>query len=451
MLRPVDKRRKKKQKKFSFTDWLNSIEQDSWQLELIVSGVVVYLLIESYAPLQELGRLTMINALSGHTADVFNLMIVVALSSATLFLTAGFLCHLVLRSFWIGAVGLRSVSGDFDFGVLNYQKKYEQWLKGRLGSFDEYIQLLEVRSSIAFSMGFLMAFIAISACLYLIFLAAGMAALAFFAKLHESFHLVGRGVVVVFQFAYVICGVLYAIDFFSLGALKKVRWLRFLYYPIYRVMGWVTLARFYRPFYYNLIDHPFGRKLIKWLLPTLLGFILLSVLVVGRNLYMPGEQATKNQVVASHYLTTEIEDVKYDAPSLATYYPKDDYLEVFIPYIGREVDKVIDYQFPDIEPSVTRSFGIDDLYDVRDQDDPREDLLMVLRQIHLLKLNDSLLVDVPWKFYNHPVRQQPGLVYGLPIYDLPRGEHCLTFERLRYDRSSGDVDWDDLGTLCFLR
>jgi len=47
--------------------------------------------------------------------------------------------HIVLRGLWIGALGLRYVSGEIDYDNLNYSEKFTNYLKKKVGSFDNYI------------------------------------------------------------------------------------------------------------------------------------------------------------------------------------------------------------------------------------------------------------------------------------------------------------------------
>lgn len=455
MLRPVDKRkqRQRKRKGSGITEWLNQIQQDSWQLELVISGVVVFLLLAAYQPLRELNRAARIKALSGHGLDELLNIASSVLVSATVLLTVGFLLHLILRGFWIGAVGLRSVSGDFNFDVLGYHQRYESWLRKSLGSFDHFIEKLEVRSSIAFSVAFLLFFIIVSLGMYLV--VAGVTGWLFMLMIDwadgisgDGYSLIAIVPISLFFMSYLFGGLLYAIDFITMGALKKVSWFRYFYYPIYRFMGWVTLARFYRPFYYNLIDHPFGRRLVKWIIPLLLVFIFIDGLQVGRNAYFPLHDASPEFVRPQNYLTAG-DQLDFTAPSLATYYPTSDYLELFIPYIGEEIEGVIQQRFPDVRPSTNEDFGFEAFYDI-EETVPTDSLLMAMKGIHQLSLGDSLLNDVPWKFYHHPDRKQQGMIYGLPIYDLPRGEHCLLIKRLAVIKRDS-LGWENWWTGCFLR
>ena len=135
---------------------LNRLQEESWQLELIVSGVVIFLLLGMYEPANDLG-LTVSKTTMGNSALS---LIVPTLYSfvfiAYVALIGMFLFHLALRGMWIGAIGLRSVSGGFDYDELNYQPRYQNFLRRRLGSFDDYIMRLERNASVTFSLAFLL-------------------------------------------------------------------------------------------------------------------------------------------------------------------------------------------------------------------------------------------------------------------------------------------------------
>lgn len=79
--------------------------------------------------------------------------------------------HVLLRGLWIGAVGIRSVSGDIDFDGINIAQIFRKHLKRRIGSFDKYIISLENYSSILFGVTFLIVFIVLAVSLnFIVFL-----------------------------------------------------------------------------------------------------------------------------------------------------------------------------------------------------------------------------------------------------------------------------------------
>ena len=47
-----------KQDKSKFAQWLELLQQESWQLELIISGFAIFLLVGVYDPLQDLWDIT---------------------------------------------------------------------------------------------------------------------------------------------------------------------------------------------------------------------------------------------------------------------------------------------------------------------------------------------------------------------------------------------------------
>ena len=70
--------------------------------------------------------------------------------------------HVILRGLWIGALGLRYVSGDIEFDKLNYQNKFTGYLKKKIVSFDRYVARLENYCSVMFAVSFLLIFYVIS-------------------------------------------------------------------------------------------------------------------------------------------------------------------------------------------------------------------------------------------------------------------------------------------------
>lgn len=423
-----------KDNKKRLKDWLDTIQQDSWQLELVISGILIFLLLGAYEPLQSLNTKFAVDILTGSVVLTIVASAFFILKIAYFSLLITFFLHLTLRGLWIGAVGLRSVSGDFDYEVLGYQPKYTDWLRKRLGSFDDYIERLELQCSLAFSFAFLIFFCVISIGAYILVLAGVTIFFAWLVGLESSADPAGWQVMIpaIANIVLVLLGVVYLIDFSSLGWLKKKRWLRRAYFPFYRVMGVITLARAYRPFYYNLIDHPFGRRLVKWLWVIIFGSLIMVSISITRYTYYPTTEVAGSVINPDYYLDEgEGRNFSVARPSIASRYAERDYLAVFIPYQPVAHDRFIEYLYPGLAAARSSDFAIDGpvhLWNSQNAEVNNDSLLIAHRSLHRLYLNDSLLTNVPWRFYQHPARKQPGLRYDLPVYDLPRGEHELRFE-----------------------
>lgn len=265
-----------------FKKWLDLLQQESWQLELIISGVAIFGLVQAVEPI-----IHIMNSIRAKSEGEFFLGFIsgigfTAILISLLSLTICLIIHVILRGLWIGAVGLRYFSGDIDYEVLNYTDKFKTYLKKRIGSFDKYIANLEDYCSLIFALSFLLVFFFIS-----FFLCIGFA-VAVFVLMENVFGLgiqsvVGPVLVVLFAIAYLMT----AFDFFSQGFLKKKKWLAVVYFPIYRLMSRITFSFLYRPLLYNLLDNKLGKRILAILVPVfIVGLMLFSLTIKESNYHI---------------------------------------------------------------------------------------------------------------------------------------------------------------------
>lgn len=443
---------------------LDRLEQESWQLELIVSGVIIFLLLGVYSSANELGYYA-----SKLTISSSRIASVVTTAYSFLFvayvaLIGIFLFHLVLRGMWIGAIGLRSVSGDFDFEQLNYPGRYGKFLQRRLGSFDDYIERLERNASATFSLAFLLFFAILSLGLFFVVMVAGVLVFTLGdgnissidrERLGSTLVTIITIAVLLWVFLLLIFGLIYFIDFITFGWIKRRKWFGKLYYPFYRFMGWITLARLYRPFYYNIVDNRFGRKLVRvYASVTFVGMLASAIQLTpfANFAYAPYKVGVVSAVsYDDQYEETRINSTTFNSPSLGSRHADRDYLSVFVPLNEPRHDRVLKHRFPELSPLAPSSLGLMNKIRLGAtlEQEKIDSTLRALSAIYRIKLNDSLITDLRWKFYDHPVREQPGLLYDLPVYDLPRGEYWTRFQLQRVRNDS--LYWEDLGTISFLR
>jgi len=162
---------------------------------------------------------------------------------------------------------LRSVSGGIEWDQFNMTPRFENYLKKQIPSFDKYIVRLDNYCSVFFAYTFLLVFSIISALTFILSLiivqivSRKIFGLPAFSG-DNNFS--GDDLIMLI---YVISGLIYFIDFLTMGWLKRYKWFSKFYYPIYRLFSWVTLASFYRPIYYNLVDNKLGRRLAMMILP----------------------------------------------------------------------------------------------------------------------------------------------------------------------------------------
>jgi len=259
---------KNKTKKSPFSKWLNKLQQESWQLELLISGFVIFALLESlaiipkfYGPLKDILKIDSIGIF------VITLLFATFILHASIYIfLINLIIHVLIRSLWIGAIGLRYVSGDIDYDNLNYSSRFTNYYKKKIGTFDKYIQRLENFASILFSFTFLLFFILSSLYFYIIWpLTFEYIVSKLLPTLPEIYSLVP---VLIFLFL----GLLVAIDFVSLGFLKKIKnkYFSVFYLPIYRFFSAITLSFLWRPMLLNFLDQTYTRRLFIMIIPYLI-------------------------------------------------------------------------------------------------------------------------------------------------------------------------------------
>ena len=127
-----------------FKEWLDILQQESWQLELIISGFAIYGLFMIIEPI-ELAGLEAQNE-----QNMYRIFLTQGLLISWYIITINLIAHIILRGLWIGAIGLRYVSGDIEYDILKYSPKFTKHLIKRVGSFDNYVATLEKYCSVIF-------------------------------------------------------------------------------------------------------------------------------------------------------------------------------------------------------------------------------------------------------------------------------------------------------------
>ena len=408
-----------KGKNRSFIKWLEILQQESWQLELLISGFAIFLLVGAYEPVHSLEyKIELL--LSG--SEYYSILFIPyrVLLGAWLVLLINLILHVLLRGLWISTIGLRYISGEIDFNILNTTQKFDQFLKRKIVNFDTYIEKLEKLCSIVFGFTFLIIFILISTGLFVL----GIFILAWIMAAVNS--LFGENGVYAFLpvlLIYLFGGILYFVDFITLGRLKRNRRFSRLYFPIYRFFGIFTLAFVYRPIYYNMVDNKFGRKVILFLIPYFTVITLATGLIFETHAYLPGNRALQS-ITNDYYDDTVNNKRPALSASISSKFIKNGFTPLYLPYVARADDEVIQAICPELIPAKTGVF----FFFRNDPASYNMDAVEALKchsQRFKIYVNDSLLSNLKYRFHEHPVRENIGLLTMLDVGYLPRGEHAI--------------------------
>jgi len=419
-----------KDKNKSFTKWLEILQQESWQLELLISGFAIFLLAESYESVHNLDyQIDLL--LSGSTYYGLLYIPYQVLLGAWYVLIINLILHVLLRGLWISTIGLRYVSGDIDFNKLNISPKFDRFLRSKIVSFDLYIQQLEKLCSAVFGFTFLIIFILISGGLFVV----GIVIQAMTMEgISSRFGGPWVLVIVPFLLLYLLGGFIYFLDFITLGWIKRKKRIARFYYPIYRFFSVITLAFIYRPIYYNLLDNKFGRNIVLFLIPYLIGFTLIASLTVNTHAYLPGNRTL--QSISNNFYDDTLEDSASYSASISSKFVKNGYAQLFLPYVARMDDKVIEAICPDLKPAKTGFFFFGNNDPLRKN--MNADLALDCHvQRFKIYVNDTLLNNLKYRFHEHPARKNIGLLTVLDVGYLPRGEHAIKVDVQILENNNG--------------
>jgi hypothetical protein len=224
--------------------WLRNIQRNSWEPEILLSGFVLVGLLQVPDAVYRMSVFLRTEALHDNMSGIF-----AALQQAVYILIFGLVLHLFLRSVWVGLVGL---SYAFPKGIrpgrLPFTAPYKKQVEALPTLEQQIMQLEKVCSSIFATCFFLMMMILgaiIGSTLFVsVFLGielllgavSGLSIIQFIDPYLDTILLILIAVI--------------SIDFVGIGLFRRHRITAKLYYPVHRIVGWITLSRLYRPIYY---------------------------------------------------------------------------------------------------------------------------------------------------------------------------------------------------------
>lgn len=434
-----------------FKEWLDKLQQESWQLELIISGFAIYGLSQAITPLE-----IYYDTFKNEGQGLLSFILMIALISCTILMVT-LIFHVVLRGLWIGALGLRYVSGDINYKKLNYAPKFDKHLKKRIGSFDKYISKLEDYCSVLFALSFLLVFYVISVFLSFGFLAA-IAWLFFDFNGNEA-----KSTIVMFIGSMLILLFLFGIflmflDFITQGFLKKKKWTAIIYFPFYWFFSFVTLSFLYKPLVYNFLDNKFGKRISLILIPVYMIVVFLTSLNYNRSNYISlNSDSSKNYTDKFNYddLITEKGDFINDV-SIPSKIIEKSYLNIFIEFSDSVENTVFSFN-EGLKPehdirglSSDIAFSTNNHTTLKEQksDSIKTEYLNTLKNIYSIKIDTVDYTNYDFIFTTNRLNQL-GFETVLNIKYLKEGKHFLNIERTQKYRRTDSTFQNKIVTIPF--
>ncbi|MEN0050862.1 MAG: hypothetical protein AAF806_27590 [Bacteroidota bacterium] len=430
--------------KQNISDWLERLQQESWNLELLISGFSIFLLAQ--VP-EQLDNAVIYLRLHFHIEGqmegvVFTSWGILTLSCYALIVSLVF--HILIRGFWIGTIGLRSVQSKVDFERLRYAPIFENRLKENLSSLDRLLIRLDQISSAVFSFAFLIIFMLIS---LLCWFSSVSLYVLIIKSLYDflgegSFYNIIRIIGIAIFFVYLFVSLLYAIDTLFVGVIKRWKRTSKVYNWIYSILSAVTFSFLYRSIYYHLVSY-IGIWQSRALFNVfVLGMILLPFFKYEHEIFFP-DNNPKNETNSNRYDDMRTSEELIWSASIPSSVIKDNSLPIFIKYNASNNSTLL--HLCDYEPSKKQGLisGIrtkNGLYmgDPDIDESAPDSLLRCLANLYEVKIDDSLYQDMTYYYLEHPNHGEKGIYTVLDLQNHPRGHHLLDLS-YKVWREKGDT------------
>lgn len=439
--------------------WVNNLQLESWQLELLITGFSIFLLATSLEE-YELFRASMAFnkfTLGGNMNPVISVSVLLILNTIPLamrFFLFSLLAHLLLRGFWIGIVGLSSVSNRIDFDSLRLSGGFKKFIPKNVRTLDELILYLDKIASVIFAYTYLLAFSIISVVLVGAFLLVVLSLTSYFPVVIESVALAGTLNAIVFFVWFILAlgSIIFFLDTLLFGVFKRSRWFSTLYYPIYRFYSILSLSFVYRSIYYHLITNYKKKHIVFASLALLVLFLINNRLNSWDNYpFFPQMDDESEALIRNEHYDDQRTDGFIETASIPSRIVNNGFLELFVRYspVNNEILQFLCPASKNLNTDITFMEGMK--AGVEAQGDSTRTINEILRSLNnfdemvsmsagcLVKMYDIYIdgakVENPELFFTtHKNKGEKGFAFMLDLNDLSRGRHLLSINH--YERTN---------------
>ena len=412
-------------------EWLEQVQNQSWQIEMLITGGLVYSLLQ----LPEVFEKWYDLLIEGSPLDTKYVIAFVGLHLFSRALLLGFLTNLGLRTLWLAALGINfTFPRGIDYERLNYSKTFEEYWSNKPNQVKRIIGL-ERLCSISFSLSILLGIfsIGILICVYLLY---------FLLDFVLPMDIYDAPLLGYLLFTLLIVMGLGAMDRLFFGWSKKRSKASRRYLPFFRFFNLFNLSFIYKTEWFILISNT-RRGILYSIIVLFMGISgILAVHEVGGYHKGPGlfhiepfDRRAYKTIPTNHVMV------------------KDDYYNQLEKgekcYFGCISADIIDHRFMWL--FVTYNFDFDANFDHLgpkkglalsrsemggSKGIPKNDSIYmdIINTFIKVKLDTTTLENLEWEEYKLPKTDEFGYITYIDIDSLKVGRHDLALSAFRYNK-----------------
>jgi len=389
--------------------WLKKVQENSWEPEILLSGFVLIGLLQLPDKIRYYSDIILAETFTWNIANIF-----ISLQLVVYILIFGLIVHLFLRSIWVGLIGMTYA---FPKGIqkdrLNYQPRFMKQVE-QISSLENQIIYLEKLCSSIFATCFFLMMLIFGLIISIVLFLLGIFSLYFLLnQLEWSYTSV---IDMNFDNLFTVILVVIVIDFITVGIYRKNKYVAKFYYPIHRVIGWITFSRFYRSIYYVL-----GTNIKKGYLAAFFVIFFVFVILGQTSLHKPidakrlsfiqfyGRSPETN--FFSPYYADRNEAWRSSRMTIPSPIVSGRFLEIKIKHL-LQAERYM-YTKCNLTPEEIQGIGTDAIK------------IDCVNKVYRIYLNDQEIDNPDWMFYFNQEEGRKGYITFLDVELLEPGRHHL--------------------------
>jgi hypothetical protein len=404
----------------------------TWEMELLLSGALVFSMLQVPGLLDDILYSLRPRLKGDLNYGGFMLYFYLKVTSYALICT--FVLHLASRAVWVAALGLRSVYPE---GVL-WDKLprgpiYREYAARTTLTLDQMIDRADNRASLVFAFGLLLVLMSLAIMVFSMILVGVGALLGQFVLKGSNNSWITMGLVLLFVVPMVLAtwvdrrfGARIPPQHWFAGLLRRI-------FGMGSIMLWGRLTNPILLTAFSRVGLMRGNLLMVGALYLLMAVILMETLVQSGTVSLPGErylpkEAAGRELESVHYADVrDLREAQEGQPYIPGEIVRGPYLRLFVPYVPRRLDAVVERDCPEAIRHPEES----DPEQKRAAEGARTIALLkcVADQLHPLQLDGQPVTDLRYDVARDPITGMRGFVAMIDVRQLPSGRHELAVIR----------------------
>ncbi|MDX1665744.1 MAG: hypothetical protein R3350_00860, partial [Saprospiraceae bacterium] len=326
--------------------WLQILEAESWQAELIISGIAIFGSLQLPGLLGSGIDWVLVTFDEAYQAPFYFIFWYLAIVSVALIVN--FILHFCMRAFWIGSIGLSSV---FPHGIKAdsglFSSHYMRQMVEEFPDIDDFNQRLDQKCSLVFALSFIIIIAILTVTFYLLLLMLVLGIIRQFVP-SMPFTTIYTVLILLLILPAFLSGLL------NIRALRERQWVKRIHFPFFvKRYARATFSILYEPYHYLVMTFAtnyrprqigliFGIYFASIMILAVPVFIQTNAMYLQKDIFHArGKRADK--IYAVNYEDRLSDGQAILQPTIPSESISDDRMRLFIPLIQRELPNYIEH------------------------------------------------------------------------------------------------------------